>query len=568
MTKLNRPSNTSFLRIVFAATLFFLLHTSLLWAQDTAKQLITEMGCAGCHTTLPYPHSLNKKIPDLKQAGSRYYEGYLFEYLKDPQRIRRHLGAARMPNFQLTDEEALALTQYLSTQNETPDINLPDNLDLEVPRSLKITSSERFTQFMNKQALCITCHSFGERKAYLAAKMDDMGARLKPGFLKRYLAAPDKFGIKSELMPAQFYQPSEAGGKRIPVGENPAMRINRIAGFLHRSGKALRDSQEKAYQAAMKRYPDSTPEMGKKIFVALNCAGCHQAETVARKNAAPDLMITGSRVKQKWLNHYLKESLPLRRAGYHPGDGSRMPYFNLSDEEANQISNYLMQQKRSLPKADIYKTLSPSQIRKGRFLLSNKLSCLGCHQFHGEGGIIGPDLEKAARRLQPDYIDVMISNPRLLAGHSVMPQIQLPAKDRKLLISLLLIENKPGIRDFYLPLTKLLSTKPGDTQGAKQYAYYCAPCHGNSGKADGFNASFLPQKPTSFENKEYMSSRNDGTLYDGIYAGGYILNKHHFMPPWRTLFSDEEIRDLVAFIRKLCDCEEPDWANGKKERRE
>ena len=162
----------------------------------------------------------------------------------------------------------------------------------------------------------------------------------------------------------------------------------------------------------------------------------------------------------------------------------------------------------------------------------------------------------------------MIDNPQRFAAHSVMPKILMPASSRKLLTSML-AQQGASTRYTELPSIKDVFIEPIDSsKTAKQYAFYCAPCHGESGNADGFNAAHLPQKPAALSNKDYIATRNDGTLYDGIYAGGYILDKHHFMPPWRTLFSDAEIRDLVHFIRKMCDCEEPDWANGSKEQSE
>ena len=57
-----------------------------------------------------------------------------------------------------------------------------------------------------------------------------------------------------------------------------------------------------------------------------------------------------------------------------------------------------------------------------------------------------------------------------------------------------------------------------------------------------------------------MSKRPDDTLFDGIHAGGSVLNKSHFMPAWGHSFSAEEIRELVKHIRSLCRCEGPAWS--------
>jgi hypothetical protein len=61
-----------------------------------------------------------------------------------------------------------------------------------------------------------------------------------------------------------------------------------------------------------------------------------------------------------------------------------------------------------------------------------------------------------------------------------------------------------------------------------------------------------------------MSTRSDDTLFDGVYAGGFILNKHHFMPPWGQTLGTDEIRMLIAYMRKLCQCEGPAWAGDNR----
>jgi mono/diheme cytochrome c family protein len=93
---------------------------------------------------------------------------------------------------------------------------------------------------------------------------------------------------------------------------------------------------------------------------------------------------------------------------------------------------------------------------------------------------------------------------------------------------------------------------------------YCAACHGINGDGQGYNAKFLPKTPASHADQAYMSTRPDDTLFDGIHAGGYILNKHHFMPPWGQTLTSQEIRKLVVYMRKLCQCEGPAWSRDNR----
>ena len=102
--------------------------------------------------------------------------------------------------------------------------------------------------------------------------------------------------------------------------------------------------------------------------------------------------------------------------------------------------------------------------------------------------------------------------------------------------------------------------------GRANYLKYCAACHGPEGLANGWNAPFLPTKPTMHANAQYMSMRPDDTLFDGIYSGGYILSKSQYMPPWGQSFAPEEIGELVHFLRGLCHCQEPAWAADNRSR--
>jgi mono/diheme cytochrome c family protein len=57
-----------------------------------------------------------------------------------------------------------------------------------------------------------------------------------------------------------------------------------------------------------------------------------------------------------------------------------------------------------------------------------------------------------------------------------------------------------------------------------------------------------------------MSTRSDDVLFDGIYAGGRILNRSPRMPAFGESLSVDEIRSLVRYMRSLCGCRQPAWA--------
>ena len=70
---------------------------------------------------------------------------------------------------------------------------------------------------------------------------------------------------------------------------------------------------------------------------------------------APNIAIQKMRTKDSWLYTYLKEPHPIRPNGYYPGTGSRMPNYNLSQDEVDKILNWFkinvcLQDKLVVPK--------------------------------------------------------------------------------------------------------------------------------------------------------------------------------------------------------------------------
>jgi cytochrome c oxidase cbb3-type subunit 3 len=51
-----------------------------------------------------------------------------------------------------------------------------------------------------------------------------------------------------------------------------------------------------------------------------------------------------------------------------------------------------------------------------------------------------------------------------------------------------------------------------------------------------------------------MRNLSDEIIFKTIKFGGEANKKSSLMPPWDGVLSDDEIRDLVKYLRKLC-CE-------------
>lgn len=199
--------------------------------------------------------------------------------------------------------------------------------------------------------------------------------------------------------------------------------------------------------------------------------------------------------------------------------------------------------------------LTPFQRAKAEALLDAKLPCLGCHALNGTGGKIGPDLSDVGVRLGAGRIRAQVLQPV-----GIMPRIHLPPSTLDLIVSYL--AEQRGSPDAQRPTVPAAAR--GSSEAERLYNVHCAACHGVEGNGDGWNGRYLDRPPARHSDARAMSARADDRLFDGIYAGGAILGGSARMPPFGGSLTPAEIRLLVGYIRELCRCRQPSWADAPR----
>jgi mono/diheme cytochrome c family protein len=217
--------------------------------------------------------------------------------------------------------------------------------------------------------------------------------------------------------------------------------------------------------------------------------------------------------------------------------------------------------------------LSAFQKAKAEWYLKERLPCLGCHELDGQGGRVGPSLSGLGDTRTREYVASMIGNPQGTIPGTIMPKVPMPPTWLDL-ISRYLAERSPspggrGGQGVRTPegrgrLGVRTPEPPAGDTAAALYGRFCSACHGERGRGDGYNARFLPVKPTAHADGKYMSTRSDDALFDAVHAGGYVMNRSHHMPPFGETLTRQQIWGLVRHMRALCRCAGPAWSRDAR----
>lgn len=177
------------------------------------------------------------------------------------------------------------------------------------------------------------------------------------------------------------------------------------------------------------------------------CSACHnikgpapQALKAVFEKKGPDLYYAGNKYRQEWLVSWLQKPVRIRPAGMFYGGqvkagakGDEIESVALTDHvvlskaDATLVAAELMKLK---PHDDLIhkEKIEPGTVSRqmGEMAFNKFLGCMACHLIEPEyGGLSGPELYTAAKRLQPQYMASFIRSPQAWDHKSMMPNKQL-----------------------------------------------------------------------------------------------------------------------------------------------
>lgn len=88
-------------------------------------------------------------------------------------------------------------------------------------------------------------------------------------------------------------------------------------------------------------------------------------------------------------------------------------------------------------------------------------------------------------------------------------------------------------------------------QGKRIFYQQCVWCHADSTPAGPSNRSNVSPDPPLMNDGNILNKQSDDALRKVIALGGSAVAKSAMMPPYGSTLSDEEINDLIAYMRVI-----------------
>ncbi|MFD2366692.1 c-type cytochrome [Pseudoduganella sp. GCM10020061] len=84
-------------------------------------------------------------------------------------------------------------------------------------------------------------------------------------------------------------------------------------------------------------------------------------------------------------------------------------------------------------------------------------------------------------------------------------------------------------------------------RGGLVYSSYCVTCHGINADGNGRAARLYTPRPANLR----TTDKNDAYVELIVRKGGEAIGRSAKMPPWEEELTNEQVRDVVAFIRSI-----------------
>jgi len=383
---------------------------------ELGQERFRQMFCTTCHSLAVTRGDETRLIggdigPELTKVASKVNPDWLTTWLRDPQSYISH---ALMPRYQWSDEDLYKVTQYINEKLTDPDL-LSDVPQLEAPTPEDIQLGQRL--FLEKG--CASCHAvegvspqkdFGPDLSSLGGKnvsQLEFGSANIPRNILAYIQAKitDPLSVNTAARMPQY---------RLTPADLDAI----TTALLSMTGNPSSSALERLIVPRPRAEFRPAGKFGA-VYERYKCYVCHRFNGYGG-TLAPDLSFEGSRAQRQWTIDFMKSPQTLR-----PTLVFRMPQFNMTDQEAATIADYLgmVSQSQFVNVAGgNLKQFTPEMAAMGKQLYEVKYQCQNCHTIGSSGGYVGPNLSNAGNWLNAAWIEQWLKNPQAVVPGAIEPR--------------------------------------------------------------------------------------------------------------------------------------------------
>ena len=277
---------------------------------------------------------------------------------------------------------------------------------------------------------------------------------------------------------------------------------------------------------------------GRDIISRYGCTHCHTIKRPDGTSFQPDddppsLAHIADKTSREWVYAWIKD--PQSYAST-----ATMPNYHFSDDDARDISAFVMAQSAPLPPSlQPVKAEGSPDIAAGTSLYGQSF-CASCHAMQNAagmmvGGNIGPELTGIGTKAKPEWLQDWVTNPDHYDPKTLMPRYRFDDKQVGLLVGFLESKTEPD----FLASVHLDAATPQQIEHGKRLVMEngCASCHEINGikKPENFAPELtrIGSKPL---NQLAFAPGVEHTLHG--YIGAKVGNPR--------AFGAEGLRDAVA----------------------
>ena len=397
-------------------------------ADPTAgASLYGESFCASCHAVQNAAGNVvgGDVGPELTRIGNKVKPEWLNAWIRNP---RTYDPGTAMPHYRFNEQQVGVLAGFLEAKTDS---DLLANVRLEAGTPDQIAHGKRLVTEYG----CAACHEIAgiKKPDNFAPELTRIGSKpvtqlvflpgmehTLPDYISNKIRQPRAFGQNLKMPQYRFTPP------QVDALTNALLALNDRAQTLPPS-LTVAAPPVSNYRPAGK---------AGQLIEDLACFSCHRINGRGG-DMAPDLTWEGSSVQRQWLADFLKNPNTLR-----PALIRRMPKFNLTDGEINELTDYIMTvyqtpafDRDALPQG----SYPPAQVEQGRQLFYSKYACQSCHivDTKTDKGYIGPTLTQVGSRLNAAWMYHWLKDPQGLRPGTTEPNRNMSDEDASALTAFL-----------------------------------------------------------------------------------------------------------------------------------